>query len=50
MQTGTIYWLKADRGYGFLKPNDNSQDIFLHLKELEKIGLNNIDKGQKLSF
>ena len=50
MQTGIIYWFRADRGYGFIKPDDNSKDVFLHLKELEKIGLNNIDKGQKLSF
>lgn len=50
MQTGIISWFRADRGYGFIKPDDNSKDIFLHLKELKKIGLNNIDKGQKLSF
>lgn len=50
MQTGIISWFRADRGYGFIKPDDNSKDVFLHLKELEKIGLNNIDKGQRLSF
>ena len=50
MQTGTISWFRADRGYGFIKPDDNSKDIFLHFKELQKIGLDNIDKGQKLSF
>ncbi len=50
MQTGTISWFRAGRGYGFIKPDDNSKEIFLHLKELEKIGLNDIDKGQKLSF
>ncbi len=50
MQTGIISWFRADKGYGFIKPDDNSKDIFLHLKELKKIGLNNIDKGQKLSF
>lgn len=50
VQTGIISWFKADRGYGFIKPDDNSKDVFLHLKELEKIGLNDIEKGQKLSF
>jgi CspA family cold shock protein len=50
VQTGIISWFRADKGYGFIKPDDNSKDIFLHLKELKKIGLNNIDKGQKLSF
>lgn len=50
MQTGIISWFRVDKGYGFIKPDDNSKDIFLHFKELEKIGLNNINKGQKLSF
>lgn len=50
VQTGIISWFRADKGYGFIKPDDNSKDVFLHLKELAKIGLNDIDKGQKLSF
>ncbi len=50
MQTGIISWFRADKGYGFIKPDDNSKDVFLHLKELQKIGLNDIDQGQKLSF
>jgi CspA family cold shock protein len=50
VQTGIISWFRADRGYGFIKPDDNSKDVFLHLKELKKIGLNYVDKGQKLSF
>ena len=50
VQTGIISWFRADRGYGFIKPDDNSKDVFLHLKELEKIGLNDIEKGQKISF
>ena len=50
MIIGTISWFRADRGYGFLKSEDNSKDIFLHLKELKKIGLNGIDTGQRLSL
>jgi CspA family cold shock protein len=50
VQTGIISWFRADKGYGFIKPDDNSKDVFLHFKELQKIGLNNIEKGQKLSF
>ncbi len=49
-RTGVISWFRADKGYGFIKPDDNSKDVFLHLKELEKIGLNGIDTGQRLSF
>ena len=41
-------YFRADKGYGLIKPDDNSKDVFLHLKDLEKIGLNDINKGQKL--
>jgi len=50
VQTGIISWFRADKGYGFIKPDDDSKDVFLHLKELKKIGLNDIDTGQRLSF
>ncbi len=50
MQTGIISWFRADKGYGFIKPDDDSKDVFLHLKELKKIGINDIDTGQRLSF
>jgi cold shock protein len=49
-RTGTISSFRADKGYGFIKPDDDSKDVFLHLKEIKKIGLNGIDTGQRLSF
>ena len=49
-RTGIISWFRADKGYGFIKPDDDLKDVFLHLKELKKIGLNGIDTGQTLSF
>ena len=49
-RTGIISWFRTDKGYGFIKPDDYSKDVFLHLKELKKIGLNGIDTGQRLSF
>lgn len=48
--TGVISWFRADKGYGFIKPDDDLKDVFLHLKELKKIGLNGIDTGQRISF
>ena len=36
-KTGVISWYKKDKGYGFIKPDDNSKEVFLHLKELKKI-------------
>lgn len=50
IKTGTISWYKKDKGYGFIKPDDNSEAVFLHFKELKKINLNTIESETKVSF
>jgi len=50
MQTGTIKWFNATKGYGFIEPSDKSRDVFLHISALEQAGIKNIDSGQKVSF
>jgi CspA family cold shock protein len=49
-KTGIISWYKKDKGYGFIKPDDNSKEIFLHFKELKKINLDTIESETKISF
>ena len=49
-KTGIVSWFRADKGYGFIKPDDNSKEIFLNLKELKKINLNTIESETKVSF
>ncbi len=50
MQTGVISWFNKDKGFGFIKPDDNSKDIFLYYKELKKINLETIEAKTKISF
>ena len=50
METGTIKWFDFNKGYGFIKPDDKSRDIFLHISAVEQAGIRNIDPGQKISF
>lgn len=50
IKTGTISWYKKDKGYGFIKLDDNSKEVFLHFKELKKINLDTIDSETKVSF
>ena len=47
---GVVSWYKKDKGYGFIKPDDNSKEVFLHLKELKKINLDTIESETKVSF
>ena len=36
MATGTIKWFNYSKGYGFIEPTDKSNDVFLHISELQK--------------
>jgi len=48
MQTGKIKWFNGVKGYGFIEPDNKSKDVFLHVSDLAKTGLTDINPGQKL--
>lgn len=50
MQNGTVKWFNAQKGYGFIEPDDKSKDIFLHISAVEQAGLRGLDDGQRVSF
>jgi hypothetical protein len=50
MKTGVISWFSDDKGFGFIKPDDKSKDIFFHVSELKKINLETIAGNTKISF
>lgn len=50
MNTGTVKWFNASKGYGFVEPSDKSRDVFLHISAVEAIGLSNLKDGQKISY
>ncbi len=49
-QIGTVKWFDAMKGYGFIKPDDGSQDVFIHISEVEAAQLKTLDPGQRLTF
>ena len=50
MATGTIKWFNHVKGYGFIRPEDGSKDVFVHISAVERAGLSTLNEGQKVSF
>jgi len=48
--TGTVKFFNAERGYGFIKPDDGGRDVFVHITAVEKAGLKSLTEGQRISF
>jgi cold shock protein len=50
MATGTVKWFNAQKGFGFIKPDDGGQDVFVHISAVERSGLNGLNDNQKVSY
>ncbi len=48
--TGTVKFFNAERGYGFIKPDDGGRDVFVHITAVERAGLKNLIEGQRITF
>ena len=50
MASGTVKWFNAQKGYGFIQPNDDSNDVFVHISAVERAELSSLHENQKLSY
>lgn len=49
-QSGTVKFFNAEKGYGFIKPDDGGADIFVHVSAVTRSGLSNLSEGDHVSF
>ncbi len=50
MTTGTVKWFNAQKGFGFIQPDDGGKDAFVHISAVERAGFGTLNEGQKVSF
>ena len=50
MSVGTVKWFNTTKGYGFIEPEDQSADVFVHITAVQAAGLSDLQEGQKVSF
>jgi cold shock protein len=50
MINGVVKFYNAQKGFGFIQPEDGSKDVFVHATALERAGMSNLSEGQRVSF
>ena len=50
MPTGTVKWFNGQKGFGFIQPDDGTNDVFVHISAVERAGFRTLQEGQKISY
>ena len=50
MATGTVKWFNDAKGFGFITPDDGSEDLFAHFSAIAAKGFRSLQEGQKVSY
>lgn len=50
MPIGIVKWFNPAKGYGFIEPEDGSNDVFVHMSAVQNAGLSLLKDGQRVSY
>ena len=50
MANGKVKWFNSQKGYGFIEPEDGTQDVFVHISAVKAAGMDELSDGQSLSY
>jgi CspA family cold shock protein len=51
MVRGKVKWFSVEKGFGFIEPEDGSDDVFVHANSVDSLGMNEgLNEGEVLEF
>ena len=50
MAKGTVKWFNSQKGYGFIQPQADGKDVFVHISAVERAGLTGLNEGQVVEY
>ena len=50
MAQGIVKWFNAEKGFGFITPDEGGNDLFVHHSAIETTGFRTLDEGQRVSY
>ena len=50
MATGTVKWFSAEKGFGFITPEDGSADVFVHFSAIQAEGYKELAEGARVEY
>ena len=50
MPEGVVKWFSAEKGYGFITPDEGGKDLFVHFSEIRGSGFRSLEEGQRVAF
>jgi cold shock protein len=50
MAQGTVKWFNAEKGFGFITPDEGNKDVFVHYSEIQGSGFRSLEENQRVEF
>lgn len=50
MATGTVKWFNAEKGFGFIAPDNGGKDLFVHFSAIQGDGYKTLNEGDEVEF